>query len=69
MTLDECRAIAKAVPDIVFAISACEHGMGMAMTGDIDLVERFSERLPVVETPIVDGKYVCIGYAYTRRNT
>lgn len=67
MTLDECRAIAKAVPDIVFAISACEHGMGMAMTGDIDIVERFAERLPVVEMPVADRKYVCIEYAYTRR--
>jgi hypothetical protein len=34
MTLDECRAIAKAVPDIVFSISACEHGVGVAGMGD-----------------------------------
>lgn len=69
MTLDQARKIAQSVPGIKFSITALDHGMGIALAGDIDIVESFASRLPVTDS-YIESKHVCIGYAFTddRRN-
>jgi len=49
MTLDEARAIAKSIPDIQFSITCISDGLGMAVSGDISLVENMATRLPILE--------------------